>query len=396
MTTITEGMTPAEFIVALNANFAEIKFNAQSITTILAAHGFSQINTNFTTINDVIPQPPIPSVSSIVAGMSGSSFANSINQNFVILKNAPLNLMRDFSGLTRYAGNPIIPPGVYSWGTVTQIDPPYVRYENKIGNTWYAPLQATETPGEFNHIALFVSTDLITWVEHPVNPIIITNTPGNWDDHFLMHPSVIKVGDLWYMYYGGMTSTNWHQIGLATSPDFINWTKYGSSPIFTKAQNNGNHGDIPCVIKIGNIYYMYYMSWLVDYSVATICYATSSDGLIWTYGGICLKTNPSDWTIGHGIIDTWVIQRSDGLYEMTFSTSHIVGDPQRIGYALSYDAIHWWMKNSVVLAPTGIPGDWDSQYIGDDVLLEKPDGTTYLYYAGVADDSRAGGGLVIL
>jgi hypothetical protein len=80
ITPITEGMTPAEFITAMNNNFNAIKYSATSLITIAGSSSITTISGNFSTILGETTSPL--SMSSITGGLKGSDFAGKINANF--------------------------------------------------------------------------------------------------------------------------------------------------------------------------------------------------------------------------------------------------------------------------------------------------------------------------
>lgn len=110
------------------------------------------------------------------------------------------------------------------------------------------------------------------------------------DDDWAKDPSVIKVGETWYMYY---TSANCWQDGGC-----------------------GGKGD------------------------ARIDYATSPDGLKWTYRGVSIpKGKPGEWDEERPQAPAKPILK-DGLYYMYYAGRGTNG-PVVIGYATSKDLIHW-------------------------------------------------------
>jgi len=85
-------------------------------------------------------------------------------------------------------------------------------------------------PGGIRH---FVSTDLTSL--QAANPaVVLTATPGAWDDDLLWAPYVIKHQGTYYMFYTGVdfgpdnslnTSDDRYRIGVATSQDLASWVK---------------------------------------------------------------------------------------------------------------------------------------------------------------------------
>lgn len=80
MTTIVEGMTPAQFITAMNDNFAEIKYQTTAITTIAGDSNISVVETNFQNVRGETYSAP--TTYNIVAGISGRNYIDHINANF--------------------------------------------------------------------------------------------------------------------------------------------------------------------------------------------------------------------------------------------------------------------------------------------------------------------------
>jgi len=386
MTTITEGMTPSQFIAAMNANITELDYYQKPQITSLSAN--NSVDSNFNNIN----KEAYTSVLDTSAGKLGRNFILNINENFNLLDTASRIAMRDFSGLTRYVGNPILNYGTYPFGTVTGIGGPFLRYETKIGTTWYAMVQTDV----LEYFVLATSTDLIEWT---LGDKKIEKSVGSWDNSFLVTPSFFKIGNLWHCYYSAHNSSHVDQIGLATSSDFLTWTKYGTTPVFSSSQDNNRNVGIPNVIKIGDIYYLYYTSYkwttypAVDISDIKINYATSSDGINWTFGGTALSSEEGNWC--NTFIDSYVIYNAAGYYEMVYSRSGAENNTQGFGYAISKDGINW-VKFKTQVMGNGNSGEWDASQIGNPVLIEKDDLSALLYYTGQPSPNYAACGIANL
>ena len=93
------------------------------------------------------------------------------------------------------------------------------------------------------------------WTVHP-EPVLLPGPEGSWDANKVGHPDVFRTDDRFTMYYtgygnekvGGVQEEHGH-IGLATSTDGINWTKYDdlattapsfsvSDPVFSRSTEN--------------------------------------------------------------------------------------------------------------------------------------------------------------
>jgi hypothetical protein len=139
------------------------------------------------------------------------------------------------------------------------------------------------------------------WTRYAGNPVLVEGPSGSWDDHGATFASVIydSLAMEFRMYYHGFSYTGVHQIGLATSPDGMNWTKYPGNPIMTPgpASWDGQSVRVPMVWKEG----------LTDYRMIytgngsggmRVGYATSSDGISWTKHPANPVFNDPTWAAG--------------------------------------------------------------------------------------------------
>ena len=133
-------------------------------------------------------------------------------------------------------------------------------------------------------------------------PVMETGPDGDWDSFYVRSPSVIyESGEYTMFFEGGVRETA--MIGMATSTDGINWTKYddpatteapfaNSDPVLKPGSSReGNVWDQrnvyqPRVVKAGNTYIMSYVSstTVTDSFTLTrkIGLGTSIDGISWT------------------------------------------------------------------------------------------------------------------
>ena len=293
--------------------------------------------------------------------------------------------LRSFAGLSRSGSNPIIPLNAGTYNS-NGADVPYVREAQLIGGTWYAITQANPSTDDWRNLALYTSTDLVTWTASGSNPVL-TRTVGQ-DDHYLLHPALIKIGATWNMYYSAMNAAGTAEsIYRATADDatFTSWTKQGQ--VIT------DNVAVPIVILIGSLYHMYVAERTADTQIRLY---TSADGVTWTRMGVVVAKGDWDQATTR-FNDPWIYQNSDAKYELLYTAEFSSGVLQRIGYAISRDGIHWKKKaDTHVLTASGTGGAFDEAYVGDPCLLEYG-GTTYLFYAGINSPGLLGqGGLATL
>ena len=124
------------------------------------------------------------------------------------------------------------------------------------------------------HIGLATSPDGTNWTKYPY-PVIYAS---GGQEYQIAPSSIIKIEDTYYLYYSGR-NLPYADIRLAASPDGINWTKYSGNPILTYDQTwEGTGVYYPTVYKKNTEYVMVFMN-----STGTgFGSATSPDGMNWT------------------------------------------------------------------------------------------------------------------
>ena len=176
--------------------------------------------------------------------------------------------------------------------------------EGLIYKMWYSGYDwATVT------IGYATSTDGLNWTKYPDNPVIAT---GSWDSLQLYVGSVLwnQSLNLYQMWYTGGSAYSYSvQVGYATSPDGIHWTKY-PLPVFTYGSVVGGYHNNVNVIYSGGLYEMYIGSGSRDVTLAT-----SRDGISWTAAPCSPVLRPSSagwdsWEVG------WVSVVSNGETRM--------------------------------------------------------------------------------
>jgi hypothetical protein len=144
----------------------------------------------------------------------------------------------DGKAWTRYSSNPVL--AGFSQSRVF-----------KFGSTYY--LYAIAAAG--TSCAVYTSTNKISWTLQNAS-VITTGAGGTWDASQIYNFTVVdNITGTWYAIYSAQNATGVGAMGLATSPDLINWTKYGSNPVYT-----GIFGSAP-PLKIGGVYYLWGTGW---------------------------------------------------------------------------------------------------------------------------------------
>lgn len=229
-----------------------------------------------------------------------------------------------------YNLNPLIIPNGNVFDNLGVLHP-VVLFENGSYKMWYHGFgQASGQPWK-TYIFYRESNDGISWT-NPTTPIIL---PGSgWDSKAVSPGAVIKENGIYKMYYTGYFNeySNWH-IGLATSSDGVNWTKY-PQPIVYGSSGWEYQIVVSSVIKINGIYFMYYSGINLPYHKIGV--ATSTDGITFTkYSGNPILINDRPWE-ADGVWDGSVIQ-NNGQLKMVYQNSNNTG----FGFATSTDGLNW-------------------------------------------------------
>ncbi len=182
----------------------------------------------------------------------------------------------------------------------------------------------------------------IIWNTTSDEPVFESDTRGTWDDYNVSPGAILKDKDGNYrMYYNGWSTQEgkW-QIGLAISTDCINWHRYPYPVLIANDSNEFKIG-VVSVLKINNLYYLYYGSNPKDdYNNMKINLALSIDGIHWEkYSGNPIIKPSFAWE-GVGITFPSVIYDNDH-FVMIYSCA----DRTKFGIAYSNDGKKW-TKNS--------------------------------------------------
>ena len=169
----------------------------------------------------------------------------------------------------------------------TQIGAIIVR--NSTFHMWYT---GNSNIPDNTHIGYASSSDGKTWTKYVSNPVI-GNGAGD-DDDDLYAPTVILDGSTWKMWYIGQRTAGSPNFGVmyATAPvaEPWNWTKHSANWVYEYA--GGNMWG-PYVYKESGVYYMLFANY--NAQPYETYYATSLDGISWTYQGKIFEVDSGEW-----------------------------------------------------------------------------------------------------
>ena len=171
---------------------------------------------------------------------------------------------------TIHPGNPVLQVGAPGSWDELEANGPSVIKDGATYKMWY---HGANNDYSTTGIGYATSTDGIAWTKHPGNPVL-TPGIGTWDEKGVGWPRVIKNGSVYEMWYFADG-----KVGRATSTDGVSWTKYAGNPVI-----GGDWGGQVIrggsVLFDGSTYRMWFRS--KPMQEGRIGLATSPDGINWT------------------------------------------------------------------------------------------------------------------
>lgn len=220
-----------------------------------------------------------------------------------------------------------------------------------------------------------------TILAHATSP---TLTASNWtqlppalvaDPAFgetqLWAPYIIKVDDLFYMFYcGGGVDEGHYQIELATSKDLMSWTRQ-PKPLFV----DGFQARDPFVMRVNDQWVLYYTATTMPTSGGNhiVAYRTSTDLLQWSSASVAYM-DPAMGALGGPTESPFVVARNGGYYLFIGPRTT---DYKSTGAFFSKDPLHFDPSGAVPSAqmPTILPTHATE-------IVTDLDGKQYVTHAG--------------
>ena len=193
------------------------------------------------------------------------------------------------------------------------------------------------------------------WDRYALNPILAEGAPGSWDEHGVGFASFVQDTSEYKMYYAGLSNSGVYQIGLATSPDGVTWTKYAGNPVLTPGPANWDLALIrnPMVWKAGTNDYRMIYTGVDSGGVTQVGYATSNDGINWVKYANNPVFNDPNWATNE--TENWGVIKVGNEFLMWYSSTTT---PREAGIAVSTNLINWTPSSgSPIFASSGNPND---------------------------------------
>jgi predicted GH43/DUF377 family glycosyl hydrolase len=130
----------------------------------------------------------------------------------------------------------------------------------------------------------------------------------------IIHDSSESLGWPFVMFYNGKFKNGYERIGMAVSRDMVNWNRYGTEPVVAngEAKTNGISGD-PQLVKIGDVWVMFYFGagWQPRAFDTFACSYDLVHWTKWTGQNLIQPSEPFDKTYAH---KPWVLKYEGVVY----------------------------------------------------------------------------------
>lgn len=284
-------------------------------------------------------------------------------------------------GFNRYSSGPVIPAagGNSSWHGYYAANPSAIVFNNTV----FLYARGIATVGANSTLGVWAfpvsGFDGVTWNQSPTTNPILQGTAGEFDSTGIMDPSAVVFNGQVFLYYGGYA--NGSDIGLATSPDGLAFTKQG-------VVLSGGGTPFAAVNQSNSELYLFYTQsaptggW--EYYVAT-----STDGIHFGAGQLVFGPSQAADAFDQTSIITIRVWYEAPYYYMTYGGSPTCPDyPEGIGLARSTDLINWtrYPNNPILLR--GPAGGWDEAALWSGTLL-KVNGLYYMWYEAAGSNAGA-------
>jgi predicted GH43/DUF377 family glycosyl hydrolase len=234
------------------------------------------------------------------------------------------------------------------------------------------------------------------------NPILVPGEPGSWDDLYVLNGCVLEDNDTIYLFYTAYNQIGTRAVGLATSIDGYNFTKFKGNPILTGDKSGYCAFGVtqPHVLKEDSLWVLYFNGReLAGYNSGPYFGRATAKSLKgpWIKGKNPILTSGRRVEWDCDFIDLVpVLKLDDGSYVIYYGGGDDLPSFTNfyIGMATSTDGLNWKKYNdptttqhpfaeSDPVMVTGNPGEWDADVLLEGMAIPIHSGFEMYYFGGV-------------
>ena len=265
------------------------------------------------------------------------------------------------------------------------------RYE-----MWFCGSAIQSTSVRPLRIGFATSPDGINWSVHPT-PVLDLGNAGEWDEFGVEEPRVLRENGQYKMWYSSGTFNGTWKVGYATSLDGIIWTKDTlNNPVMVSNSDAWQVKGLssPHTLSINGEYKMWFTGWAANWDRSSIGLATSPDGINWTQDTLnspVLTAGDAGRWDDHHVTNAQVLL-IDTVFHMWYSGARQGESESQAGWATSTDGIHWDKYNDISTTSTLYidsdpvlklsPGQWDGNRIDPATVILEGDSLLRMWYTG--------------
>lgn len=218
--------------------------------------------------------------------------------------------------------------------------------------------------------------EMVNFTPYEKNPLFSgTSKATDWDENIRERGFIMREDSTYYLWYTGYTKATGKQmkyLGLATSPDGLQWTRFGGNPIYKE-----HWIEDMCVMKDNDTYYMFAES---KDDIARLF--TSQDKINWTDKGPLDIRKKDGTALSKGPFGTPAVWKEHDLWYLFYERND-----ENIWLATSKDLKIWTNVQDEPVLYAG-PEDYDKYAVAFNQIV-KHDGYYYAYYhASAFEDWR--------
>ena len=287
------------------------------------------------------------------------------------------------------------PAGHYKWMNSHAQVPTPVEFPDYL-RVYFVTREDYDADGQCRSRGAFVDldkSDFTRIIRISEKPVLELGGIGEFDEFGSMPCTVLKIDNVYYLYYTGWTRSvstpHKEAIGLAQSRDGELFKKVGPGPIIADTLWEPYLHNGPRVYKYNGIYHMFYATgvrWLEGSdrreTQYVIRHATSKDGFNWNKCNEDVIKEKVEFECQNCPTILYI----DGVYHMIFCYRYGLdfrNNKERgykMGYAVSTDLVNWKRIDEEVGITLSNSG-WDSEMMSYPCTIEIG-GKIYMFYCG--------------